>query len=65
MQPAGPFSIVPASAGATTDLQRVTSTSANAQSGDCEGPSSLRNLVIQKSCSNAYGAAMRVLEEVN
>ena len=40
-------------------------TSANAASSDCQKPSSLRNLVVQKSCSNAYGAAMMVLEEVN
>lgn len=65
MQPAGPFSIVPATAASSQDLQRVSASSANAASSDCQKPSSLRNLVVQKSCSNAYGAAMMVLEEVN
>jgi hypothetical protein len=64
MRPAGPFSIIPASTTSSKDIQLVTSTSANAQSRECEQPSSLRNLVVQKSCSNAYGAAMMVLEEV-
>ncbi len=65
MQPAGPFSIIPASATASKDIQLVTSTSANAESTECGQPSGLRNLVVQKSCSNAYGAALMVLEEVN
>jgi hypothetical protein len=64
MRPAGPFSIIPASTTAWKDIQLVTSTSANAESKECEAPSALRNLVIQKKCSDAYGAAMMVLEEV-
>lgn len=65
MRPAGPFSIVAANPTSSKDLQLVTATSANAQSSDCAQPSALRNLVVQKSCSNAYGAAMMVLEELH
>jgi hypothetical protein len=64
MQPAGPFSIIPASASASTDIQRVTSTSANAGSQECAEPPAKRTLMVQRRCSNAYGAAMMVLEEV-
>lgn len=64
MQPAGPFSIIAASSGASKDLQRATSTSANAGSKDCETPAANRTLVVQKKCSDAYGAAMLALEEV-
>lgn len=65
MRPAGPFSIVPASVSSSKDIQLVTSTSANAASKECEQPSALRTLVVQKSCSNAYGAALLVIEEIN
>lgn len=64
MQPAGPFSIIPASAGASTDIQKATSTSANSGSQECQEQSAKRTLTVQKRCSNAYGAAMMVLEEV-
>lgn len=64
MQPAGPFSIVPASSTSSKDIQLVTQTSANAESKECEAPSAHRTLMVQKRCSNAYGAAMMVLEEV-
>ena len=64
MQPAGPFSIIPASQASSKDIQLVTSASANADSKECEQPSPNRNLVVQKACSNAYGAAMMALEEV-
>jgi hypothetical protein len=64
MVPAGPFSIVPASTSSSKDIQLVTSTSANAESKECEAPSTHRTLMVQKRCSNAYGAALMVLEEV-
>ena len=64
MQPAGPFSVIPASAAASQDIQRATSTSANANSQECAEPPSKRTLTVQRRCSNAYGAAMMVLEEV-
>jgi len=64
MRPAGPFSIIAAGAGASKEVQLVTSTSANAESKECDGPSAQRNLVLQKKCSAGYGAAMMVLEEV-
>lgn len=64
MQPAGPFSIVPASASASVDIQRASSTSAHANSQECAEPPAKRTLMVQRRCSNAYGAAMMVLEEV-
>jgi len=64
MVPAGPFSIVPASTSSSKDIQLVTQTSANAESKECEAPSAHRTLMVQKNCSNAYGAALMVLEEV-
>ena len=64
MVPAGPFSMVPASTSSSKDIQLVTQTSANAESKECEAPSAHRTLMVQKRCSNAYGAALMVLEEV-
>jgi hypothetical protein len=64
MQPAGPFSIIPASQSSSKDIQQVTSTSANAGTAECAEPPAKRTLMVQKRCSNAYGAAMMVLEEV-
>jgi hypothetical protein len=64
MRPAGPFSIIPVSKIASRDIQLASSTPADAESKECDGPSSQRNLVLQKKCSAAYGAAMMVLEEV-
>jgi hypothetical protein len=64
MQPAGPFSIIPASASSSKDIQQATATSAHANSQECQEQSAKRTLMVQKRCSNAYGAAMMVLEEV-
>lgn len=66
MQAAGPFSVIDSSENkdAPRDLQRATSSSANAGAGECLSAKT-RNLVIQKRCSNAYGAAMLTLEEVD
>jgi hypothetical protein len=64
LRPAGPFSIVPASDSASRDLQRALSRSANAGSKDCDAAPADRTLVVQRKCSDAYGAAMMVLEEV-
>ena len=64
LSPAGPFSIVPASNTASKDIQRAMSRSANAGSKDCDTAPAERTLQVQKKCSDAYGAAMMVLEEV-
>jgi hypothetical protein len=64
LRPAGPFSMVRASDAASKDLQRAIARSANAGSKDCDTPASNRTLQIQKKCSDAYGAAMMMLEEV-
>ena len=66
MQPAGPFSVIDAQAvpGGTRDIQLVTTNSSNANTGECVVPKE-RNLTIQKHCSNAYGAALVSVEEVN
>ncbi len=63
LQPAGPFSMIPASAVAAKDIQLVSVSSANAASGECQDGTARRNLVVQQRCSNAYGAAMAVVEE--
>lgn len=65
MQPTGPFSVIDTQANQNgpADLQRATSSSAHAGAGECL-TAKTRNLAIQKRCSNAYGAAMLVLEEV-
>ncbi|MFH1605479.1 MAG: DUF4384 domain-containing protein, partial [Pseudomonadota bacterium] len=65
LKPAGPFSMISANMAAAKDIQLVTVSSANANSSDCKGPASKRNLAVQQSCSNAYGAAMTVVEEVD
>jgi hypothetical protein len=62
LKPAGPFSAVEAVA--AKDIQLVTASSAKADSGECEDGAQRRNIVVQKSCSNAYGAALLTIEEV-
>jgi len=65
MQPAGPFSVIDAKAAParTRDIQLVTGNSSNASAGDCLTEKT-RNLAVQKRCSNAYGAALLVVEEI-
>lgn len=64
MRPAGAFSMVPASNAASRQIQLATSTSANAGSRDCDTAAADRTLIVQRKCSDAYGAAMMVLEEI-
>ena len=64
LRPAGPFSIVAASNTASKDIQRAMSRSANAGSKDCDTAPADRTLTVQRKCSDAYGAAMMVVEEV-
>lgn len=65
MTPAGPFSMVKASAASSKDIQLVSGTSSQASANECSEPPAKRSLQVQKRCSNAFGAAMMVLEEVN
>ena len=65
LQPAGPFSMVAASFASSKDIQLVTTTSPQAGTMECAEAPAKRSLVVQQRCSNAYGAAMMVLEEVN
>lgn len=64
MTPSGPFSSVNASQAAAKDIQLVTRISTNAAIPECTD-SRKRNLaVVEKKCSNAYGAALMSIEEV-
>jgi hypothetical protein len=64
MQPAGPFSMVSANAVSSKDIQLVSGSSPAAETSECAEAPTKRALVVQQRCSNAYGAAMMVLEEV-
>jgi hypothetical protein len=65
LKPAGPFSMISANVAAAKDIQLVTGSSASANSSDCQNTGMKRTLVVQQRCSNAFGAAMTVVEEVN
>jgi len=63
LKPAGPFSAVEAVA--AKDIQLVSGTSSSAETTECAAAGqTTRNLAIVKRCSNAYGAALLTLEEV-
>lgn len=65
LKPAGPFSVVEASAVTAKDIVLVTtSTPAATTQPECTDPLARRNLVVAKRCSNAYGAALVSVEEV-
>lgn len=64
MTPSGPFSSVHVSQAAAKDIQLVTRVSTNASVPECAGNSRTRNLaVVERKCSNAYGAALLIIEE--
>jgi hypothetical protein len=63
MQPAGPFSMVAANPASSQDIQLASATSSLASSSECRQPPAKRSLIVKQRCSNAYGAAMLVLEE--
>lgn len=65
MLPAGPFSMVKASPISARDIQLVSGASVHAASPECAAPAGKRTLQVQQRCSNAYGAAIMQLEEVN
>lgn len=64
LKPAGPFSIVEASALATRDIQLVTTQAPSAASEECADETRKRNLVVARRCSNAFGAALVAVEEL-
>ena len=65
LKPAGPFSVVEANAIAAKDIVLVsTSTPAATASTECADPLARRNLAVAKRCSNAYGAALIAVEEI-
>jgi hypothetical protein len=64
MQPAGPFSVVDATPLAAKDIVLVSGSSANASTHECAEAPLKRSLAVQKKCSNAYGAALVTVEEV-
>ena len=65
LKPAGPFSMISASPTTAKDIQLVSVSSASADSGACQDGTQKRTLVVQQRCSNAYGAAMVTIEEVD
>lgn len=64
MVPSGPFSSVAASQAAAKDIQLVTRISANAAIPECTDTKKRNLAVMEKKCSNAYGAALLSIEEV-
>jgi hypothetical protein len=65
MQPAGPFSVLGANPVSAKDIVLVSGSSANAASQECANGPTKRSLAVQKKCSNAYGAALATVEEVD
>lgn len=59
---AGPFSMVNATSGGKRGIQSVTSTPSAAIQDEC-GSTGRRNLAVAQTCSDAYGAALAVVEE--
>lgn len=59
---AGPFSVVSATQAGTRGIQLVTSTPSVALRKECSKPHT-RNLAVIQACSDAYGAALAVVEE--
>ncbi|MDX8399674.1 MAG: caspase family protein [Gallionellaceae bacterium] len=60
---AGPFSVISVNQLGARGIQLVTSASTSALQKQCSHAST-RNLALAKSCSDAYGAALVVMEEV-
>jgi hypothetical protein len=59
---AGPFSMVNATSGGKRSIQSVTSAPSAAIQDEC-GSTGRRNLAVAQTCSDAYGAALVVVEE--
>lgn len=66
MSAAGPFSVLAATPVASKDIQLVTADPPSvAANEECSDRIKKRNLVVAQRCSNAFGAAMTVIEEAN
>lgn len=65
LKPAGPFSMVEASPASAKDIQLVSGASAYSGSTECVEDARKRTLAVQKKCSNAFGAALVTVEEVD
>ena len=65
LRPAGPFSMVEASPASAKDIQLVSGASSYAASAECTEETRKRTLAVQKKCSNAFGAALVMVEEVD
>ncbi|TAM47050.1 MAG: DUF4384 domain-containing protein [Gammaproteobacteria bacterium] len=64
LKPAGPFSMIEASPASAKDIQLVSGTSTFANNAECTQETRKRTLAVQKKCSNAYGASLVTVEEV-
>ena len=64
LKPAGPFSMIEASPASAKDIQLVSGASAYSGSAECTEDTRKRTLAVQKKCSNAFGAALVTVEEV-
>lgn len=64
MKPAGPFSVLAASPVRARDIQFVSATSVHAAAPECGGTGAKRTPETVAACSDAYGAALITLEEV-
>jgi len=65
MRPAGPFSSLDAKkSGATNDIQLAVGASENSASAQCNPSGRTRALSVIESCSDAYGAALLTIVEV-
>lgn len=63
MQNAGPFSVVTVTQGGKRGIQLVTSAPPVALQKECGDARTTRNLAVIQACSDAYGAALAVVEE--
>lgn len=64
MQAAGPFSVLSVSPGTTRDILFVSDVSANANTAGCLEVGQTRTMAIANACSDAYGADLITLDEV-
>lgn len=64
LEAAGPFSMVGASQASAKDIVLATASAPAAESDECTQGMALRNLVVAKRCSKAYGSGFVEIEEV-
>lgn len=61
---AGPFSVVETSSSGKRGIQLVTASPAPVLQADCATPRQQRTLAVGRACSEAYGAALATVEEI-